>query len=249
MCGRYYRRSDKQRIADHFRVRSNLSDFVLPDADYNVAPTTMQPVIREARDTGDRELVLMRWGLIPYFTKALSDVRGITTINARAETVATSPTYRTPFQRRRCIIPATGFYEWQKISPSQKQPYRFDLSSGEPLAFAGLWDAWKEPKKSAQQVDTWLQSFTIITTDPNELMAPIHSRMPVILRPSDYDRWLSRAESDPAHLPLDLLRPYPADEMEAHQVHPGVGNVQFPLHDRLWHRERMPPLRVDMVVN
>ena len=85
MCGRYYRRSDKQAITEHFRVRNDLTDLVLPDADYNVAPTTMQPVIREARDTKDRELVLMRWGLIPFFSKALSDVKGISTINARAE--------------------------------------------------------------------------------------------------------------------------------------------------------------------
>jgi len=221
MCGRYYRRSDKQRIADHFKVRSNLSEFVLPDSDYNVAPTTFQPVIREARDTADREMVLMRWGLVPFFTKKLSDVKGISTINARAETVATSRSYREPFKRRRCIVPASGFYEWDAKT---KQPYRFELSNGPPLAFAGLWDAWKEPKKSPQQVDTWLQSFTIITTDPNELV--VHSRMPVIVRPSDYDRWLSRAECDPSHLPLDLLRPYPADEMEAHKAHPDVGNVR-----------------------
>jgi SOS response associated peptidase (SRAP) len=97
MCGRYYRRSDKQKLAEHFRVSNDLTSLVLPDADYNVAPTTMQPVIREARDTKDRELVLMRWGLIPFFSKSLADVKGISTINARAETIATSGTYREPF--------------------------------------------------------------------------------------------------------------------------------------------------------
>jgi putative SOS response-associated peptidase YedK len=254
MCGRYYRKSDKQKIAEHFRVRNDLTSIVLPDADYNVAPTTMQPVIREARDTKDRELVLMRWGLIPFFSKSLSDIKGISTINARAETIATSGTYREPFKRRRCIIPANGFYEWalspivadsdraeieaeeeaavlllepkraHKAKSSGKTPYRFDMANGQPFAFAGLWDAWKEPKRSPQDIDHWLQSFTIITTEPNELTAQVHTRMPVILRPSDYDRWLSREVTDEP--PLDLLRPYPAEEMEMHQANPAVGNVK-----------------------
>jgi putative SOS response-associated peptidase YedK len=112
MCGRYYRRGSKQKIAEAFHARNDINSLIVPDADYNVAPTTMQPVIRETRDTKDRELVLMRWGLVPFFTKALSDVKGISTINARAETVATSGTFRIPFERRRCLIPASGFYEW-----------------------------------------------------------------------------------------------------------------------------------------
>jgi putative SOS response-associated peptidase YedK len=254
MCGRYYRKSDKQKIVEHFRVRNDLTSIVLPDADYNVAPTTMQPVIREARDTNARELVLMRWGLIPFFTKALSEVKGISTINARAETIATSGTYREPFKRRRCIIPANGFYEWalspiaadsdraeieaeeeaavlqlepkrvHKPKSSGKTPYRFDLANGQPFAFAGLWDAWKEPKRLPQDIDHWLQSFTIITTEPNELTAQVHTRMPVILRPIDYDRWLSREVTDQP--PLDLLRPYPAEEMEMHPASPAVGNVR-----------------------
>lgn len=255
MCGRYYRRSDKQAIADHFRVRNDLNSIVLPDADYNVAPTTMQPVIREARDSKDHELIMMRWGLIPFFSKSLSDVKGISTINARAETIATSGTYREPFKRRRCIIPASGFYEWalspiatptdvaeieaeeesaiqsrpgpergHKARLSTKTAYRFDMANGQPFAFAGLWDAWKEPKRSPQDVDRWLQSFTIITTDPNELTAQVHTRMPVILRPSDYDRWLSREVT--TQPPIDLLRPYPAEEMEMHPANPSVGNVR-----------------------
>ena len=124
MCGRYYRRSDKQAIAEHFRVRNDLSGLVLPDADYNVAPTTMQPVIREARDTKDRELVLMRWGLIPFFSKSLADVKGISTINARAETVATSGTYREPLKRRRCIIPpmASTSEHYPRLPPTATPP-------------------------------------------------------------------------------------------------------------------------------
>jgi len=223
VCGRYYRQSDKQRIADAFKLGELPDDFVLPP-DYNVAPTTFQPVIRADRETGERVLVMMRWGMIPYFATSLKEYQGISTINAKAETLTTSGTWRVPFQRRRCIVPADGFYEWKKLDKAQKQPYAFGMADGEPFAFAGLWDAWKEPKTSPQTTDTWLQSFTIITTDPNELTATVHNRMPVILKPSEYDRWLSRA--DPEHPPVDLLRPYDADKMMAHTVDPRVGNVK-----------------------
>jgi putative SOS response-associated peptidase YedK len=223
MCGRYYRKSDKQKIAEAFHA-TKVDDFPLPPWDYNVAPTRMQPVIRNNRDTGERELVSLRWGLIPFFTKSLPDVKGISTINARAETVATSGTYREPFRRRRCIVPASGFYEWKKLTGYYKQPFAFDLANGKMMGFAGLWDAWKEPKSSPQAIDRWLQSFTIITTDANELMAPVHNRMPVILRPADFDRWLDREPTDQP--PIDLLRPFPADEMEAFEVSKDVGSVK-----------------------
>lgn len=217
MCGRYYRRSDKQRIAEAFKAGRLPDGFVLPP-DFNVAPTTFQPVIRANRDTGERELEMMRWGLVPYFAESPAKFKGFSTINAKAETVTTNPTWRTPFRRRRCIVPADGFYEWKTISPKKKQPYAFGLTNGQPLAFAGLWDAWKEPDGG------WLISYAIITTDANEVMAPVHNRMPVILKPSDYDRWLSREESD--RPPIDLLRPYDADKMEAHPVDPRVGNMK-----------------------
>jgi putative SOS response-associated peptidase YedK len=223
MCGRYYRRSDKQRIADAFKLGKLPDDFALPP-DYDVAPTTFQPVIRADRETGERELVMMRWGLIPHFAASLKEYQGISTINAKAETLESSGTWRVPFHRRRCVIPADGFYEWKKLDRTKKQPYAFGMADGEPFAFAGLWDAWKEPKASPQAVDTWLQSFTIITTDPNELAATVHNRMPVILKPSEYDRWLSRA--DPERPPVDLLRPYDADKMTAYPVDPRVGNVR-----------------------
>lgn len=217
MCGRYYRRSDKQRIAEAFRLGKLPDGFVLPP-DFNVAPTTFQPVIRANRDTGERELEMMQWGMVPYFAKSPSEFKGFSTINAKAESVATNPTWRTPFRRRRCIVPADGFYEWKAVKPKMKQPYAFTLSNGQPFAFAGLWDAWKEPGGG------WLITYAIITTDANGLMAPIHNRMPVILKPADYDRWLSRDETE--RLPLDLLRPYDADQMEAHLVDPRVGNVK-----------------------
>jgi putative SOS response-associated peptidase YedK len=218
MCGRYYRKGDKQKIAEAFHV-SKVDDFPLPSWDYNVAPTTQQPIIRNNRDTGERELVSLRWGLIPFFTKSLSDIKGLSTINARAESVTTSRTNREPFKKRRCLVPASGFYEWKRLDPKNKQAFAFDLSNGQMMAFAGLWDGWKDPANGQ-----WLQTFTIITTDANELMAPVHNRMPVILHSKDFERWLSR--DNPERSPIDLLRPFPADEMEAFEVSKDVGNVR-----------------------
>ena len=218
MCGRYVRKSDKQRIAETFQVAGDLSSLSMPDSDYNIAPSTHQPIIRESRDTGKRELVLARWGLIPFFTKSLADVKGFSTINARAETIATSKTWREPVKKRRCLIPASAFYEWPKDAKPPKQSYTFEMQNGSMFAFAGVWDAWKDGQGH------WLQSFAIVTTAANELMAPIHPRMPVILHARDYDRWLNRGET--VQLPLDLLRPYEADEMEMHKANPLVGNVR-----------------------
>jgi len=217
MCGRYCRRSDKQRIKEAFKLGKLPPDFVLPP-DFNVAPSTFQPVIRANKETGERELEMMRWGLVPYFAKSPADFKGFSTINAKAETVATSPTWRTPFRRRRCLVPADGFYEWKKLTAKTKQPYAFGMTHAQPFAFAGLWDAWKEPDGK------WLISYAIITTDANEVMQPVHNRMPVILHHRDYDRWLSRDESEQP--PIDLLRPYEADRMSAYPVDPRVGNVR-----------------------
>jgi putative SOS response-associated peptidase YedK len=137
MWGRYYSRGQKQRIAEHFHVRKVFDGPIAPN--YNIAPTTFQPVIKLDRDSDACELVLMRWGLIPHFGKSLADFKGVSTINARAETLTTSATWRTPFKKRRCIIPADGFYEWKKLDDSPKpakQPYAISLKSGEPFAFS-----------------------------------------------------------------------------------------------------------------
>ncbi|MGI4826622.1 MAG: SOS response-associated peptidase, partial [Janthinobacterium lividum] len=134
----------------------------------------------------DRELILARWGLVPFFTKDIQDIKGLSTINARSETITKAPTWREPFKKRRCLVPVSSFYEWPKEGKPPKQPYAFELSSGATFAFAGLWDAWKDREGH------WLQSFAIVTTSANPLMSRVHPRMPVILHPRDYDRWLDR---------------------------------------------------------
>ncbi|WP_051979263.1 SOS response-associated peptidase [Edaphobacter aggregans] len=179
----------------------------------------MQPIIRAGRDNRDRELVSMRWGLVPFFTKDLSSLKAFSTINARAESITKSATYREPFKKRRCLVPASGFFEWKKLDAKNKQPFAFDLANGQMMAFAGLSDAWKDPANGQ-----WLQSYAIIITEANELMAPVHDRMPVILHQRDFDRWIDREPTDQP--PIDLLRPFPADEMEAFEVSKVVDNVK-----------------------
>jgi len=218
MCGRYGRRADKQRIAEWMQTHNTdvFDDSYLAPS-YNVAPQSLQPVVRLDSETGERELTIMRWGLIPFFAK---DAKiAYSTINARAETVATSPVFREPMKRRRCLVPATGFYEWQALDKKSKQPWSIELVDGNLFAFAGLWDRWKDKAKGQP-----METYTIITTDPNELLEPIHNRMPVILSPQDYTRWLDPGE--PSQLPIDLLRPYPAEEMRAWKVSAAVGNVK-----------------------
>ena len=214
MCGRYVRKSTRREIAAWFGTEEE--ETLDWGASYNVAPQTFQPVVRLNRDTGKREIVLMRWGLIPYWSK--DQKIGYSTINARAEEVASKPAYREALKKRRCLVPADAFYEWQRLDEKNKQPYAIALKSGEPYAMAGLWESWK-PQEGPP-----LETFTILTTDPNELMQSIHTRMPVILESRDYERWLE--PGDPARPPVDLLRPYPAEKMQAWQVSQRVGNVR-----------------------
>jgi putative SOS response-associated peptidase YedK len=170
----------------------------------------------------------MRWGLVPSWA---NDTKiAYTTINARAEEVATKPAYRDALKKRRCLIPADAFYEWQKLGAKTRQPYAIALKSGEPYAFAGLWERWQpkapaaDPKDPSAAPIPALETFTILTTDPNQLMEPIHDRMPVLLERSNYDRWLD--PGDPARPPIDLLRAYPAEQMTAWKVSDRVGNVR-----------------------
>ena len=214
MCGRYVRRSDKQRIISHFRVADPLFDI---PPNYNVAPSTMQPTIRLNADTGEREILMMRWGLIPSWYKDPKHL-GLSTINAKAESLLEKPLWRQTFKKRRCLIAADGFLEWKRIDAKTKQPYAFALNNDEPFAFAGLWERWKQPD------GTDLDSFAIVTTDPNELVAAVHNRMPVILEPQDYSRWLTRVDEEPP--PVDLLRPFDAEKMKSWKVSKEVGNVR-----------------------
>jgi putative SOS response-associated peptidase YedK len=214
MCGRYVRRANKQRIAEHFAVHGpSLPDF---GPSWNVAPQTFQPVVRLNRDTGQREIVLMRWGLVPFWAR---DAKvSYSTIIAQAETITISPTYREAFKHRRCLVPADAFYEWQRIDAKTKQPFAIALKSGEPYAFAGLREIWRDTK-----AETALRSFAIVTTDPNEVVQPLRNRMPVIVPERDYDRWL---KADPDRPPIDLLRPHDAAMMTAWKVDKAVGNVK-----------------------
>lgn len=217
MCGRYGRRADKQRIAEWMQTHNtNVFDETYLAPSYNIAPHTFQPIVRLDRE-GQRELTVMRWGLIPYWAK--DSKIGFSTINAKAETVATSPTFREAWKRRRCLVPAEWFYEWAKLDEKTKQPYAIALKDESLFAFAGLWEKWNN-KNTGEELHT----YSIVTTDPNELMEPIHDRMPLILHRRDYERWL--APADPSHLPVDLLKPFPSEEMTAWKVGSTVGNVR-----------------------
>jgi putative SOS response-associated peptidase YedK len=212
MCGRYTVRSI-QPVAELFGI--SLPPEFQPR--YNVAPTQDVLVVRSASDgsaTAARRGDLLRWGLVPSWADDPSV--GNRMINARAETAATRPAFRDAMKRRRCLVPADGFYEWQKQEGGRrKQPHLIRMADDRPFGFAGLWDAWRRG-------DDPLETFTILTTSPNELVAPIHDRMPVIVAPQDFDRWLD-PKVDAAGV-ADLLKPYPAEAMRAGPVGLAVNN-------------------------
>jgi putative SOS response-associated peptidase YedK len=220
VCGRYGRRADKQRIAEWMQTHdTNVFDDSYFAPNYNVAPQTFQPIVRLDPETGVRELTVMRWGLVPFWSKD-SNV-AYSTINAKAESVPKSPAFREAFKRRRCLVPADWFYEWQRIEmdATTKQPYAVALKDDSLFAFGGLWESWKD-KESGKSLET----YTIFTCDPNSIMEPLHNRMPVIIKRSDYERWL--APGDPKQPPIDLLRPFNSDEMKVWPVSKDVGNVR-----------------------
>ncbi len=206
MCGRYSL-VPTESIAARFDIQQEQLT-LLPR--YNVAPSQSMPVV--VRNSPNR-LVEMQWGLIPSWSK--EPRAQFSTINARAETVTKSPVFRGPFKSRRCLVPASGFYEWQRTDQG-KQPFCIRLKGGELFAFAGLYDVWHDAEGNE------LYSYTVITTAPNDLVAPIHNRMPVILRQEDEPAWLDK-EANPARL-LSLLVGYPAEKMEAYPVSRAVNN-------------------------
>ncbi|VAW31540.1 FIG00871087: hypothetical protein [hydrothermal vent metagenome] len=222
MCGRFALMMPTEQLAMAFNVNQTAVAALPPSVPrYNIAPT--QPIVAIRLDeNGQRALTFFHWGLIPSWAKDMKF--GSRMINARSETVAEKPSFRAAFKRRRCLIPADGFYEWQKL-PSGKQPTFIRPAEGEerPFAFAGLWEVWRDAEGSV------LQSCTILTTKPNELMAPIHNRMPVIVEPEDFDLWL-HPEPNPEQ-GLHLLRPYPADKMIAYPVSTLVNSPRNDLPD------------------
>jgi len=200
MCGRYAFNATPAQVAEHFGLAA-CADFV---PRYNIPPGTDIPVIRQSPE-GQRVLHLLRWGLVPHWAKDPSIGNKLN--NARGESVAEKPSFREAFKRRRCLIPATGFYEW-KAEGKLKQPYFISLKSGELLAMGGLWETWQSPEGDL------LRTCAIITTSPNALMESIHDRMPVILAPEHWQAWLTAPPGEAA----GLLAPFPAKSMQAWPV-------------------------------
>ncbi len=213
MCGRFALTAPSSTITEIFQID------VLPDVlpRYNVAPTTQVSCIVEEPD-GSRVMKTFRWGLIPFWAK--DKKIAYKTINARGETVAKKPAYRAAFKKRRLLILADGFYEWERRSKTVKIPHLIGLDGGEPFAMAGLWERWTDP-----ETDDEVLSCTIITTAGNELMQGIHDRMPVILPRAHWDVWLDPKVNDATVL-QELLVPYPASAMQERTVSTQVNNAR-----------------------
>jgi putative SOS response-associated peptidase YedK len=197
MCGRYAITTAPEAIRRLFNLDGPLPNFA---PHYNAAPGQELPVIRLHPETGHRVLGTLRWGLIPYWSK--DPKIAWKCINARGETAKTAPAFRDAYKARRCIVPADAFYEW-KANGKTKQPYAIAMRDRRPFAFAGLWENWKDP--ASQE---WIRTYTVLTTKPNEVVARLHDRMPVILAPADYDQWL-----DTNYDPAPLIRSYADDDL------------------------------------
>lgn len=211
MCGRFSLGASATTLVTQFDLAS------LPawSPRYNIAPTQEVLAVLKTCESSSRRPRLLRWGLVPPWA---DDPRiGNRLINARAETVATKPAFRRAFRECRCLILANGFYEWQRQG-RRKQPFCIRMRDGRPFAFAGLWEHWDAPDGSP------VESCTIITTTPNDLIGQIHNRMPVILAPEDYDLWLEPAVQEVQRI-QSLLRPYPAEDITAFPVSTRVNNA------------------------
>lgn len=209
MCGRYASFLPADAIARIFGTVNPLPNL---KTTWNLAPTRDAPVVRLSRE-GERHLDALKWGLVPYFTKDLKKARK--PINARSETVQTSGMFREAFAKRRCLVPAPVYYEWRD-DPEGKTPFAVARVDGEPVAFAGIWEAWRSREGER------MQTFATITTEANKLLAPIQDRMPVIIERADWPLWLGEAEGDPGA----LLRAAPDDVLRIWPVGKRVGNVR-----------------------
>ncbi|MFL6232278.1 MAG: SOS response-associated peptidase [Thermoanaerobaculia bacterium] len=212
MCGRYTLTTSGEDLALAFELPE--LPFLPPR--YNLAPTQAAAVVRVTEPGAPRHLDLLKWGLIPYWAKEASI--GNRMINARSEGVAEKPAYRSSFKKKRCLVAADGFYEWKKEGKA-KQPYLIRRKDHKPFGFAGLWSAWRDQEHGGQLVET----FTILTTSPNDLMRPLHDRMPVILSKENFDLWLDPKMEDAEKL-QPLLVPYAADDFEAFPVSRAVNS-------------------------
>lgn len=211
MCGRYSQTADVKKLAKRFGICEPGPEL---ERRYNLAPGDRAPVVIGGGEAN--ELRLMQWGLVPSW--AQDPKIGQRMINARSETLAEKPSFRRPLAARRCLVPADGFYEWRGAEGGRRKvPVRIVLAQGGIFAFAGLWDVWKRPAGGV------LESFTIVTTRANEMLAAIHDRMPVILRPEDEAVWVDPEAKDIPRL-LALLAPYPAGEMKFYEVSPLVNS-------------------------
>jgi putative SOS response-associated peptidase YedK len=210
VCGRYSEAKLEAQLKKRFKIARELGDV---EPRYNIAPGQDGLVVLGGRE---RRLARFRWGLVPGWASDPSV--GNRMINARAETLSRRPAFEESFRKRRCLVPADGFYEWRKAA-GLRVPLRFMLKGEELFAFAGLWDVWA-PKSGPP-----LHTFTIITTTPNELVAPVHDRMPALVREEDEELWLDPAVDDEAHL-ARVLAPYPADRMEAYEVSPRLNSPE-----------------------
>ncbi len=210
MCGRYVINADPNQLQQAFEL-TTVPQFA---PRFNIAPTQTAPVIT---NDSPREAVMYRWGLIPSWAKDAS--LGGKMINARSESVEEKPAFRTAFKRRRCIVPMTGFYEWRKLDDNSKQPLYIYRKDSPFMGVAGLWEVWKEPETGEE-----IRTYTILTTSANPFMQQFHDRMPVILNPADYERWLMTGEKESSSL-RDLLQPLDASALTAHEVSKAVNRV------------------------
>ncbi len=204
MCGRYTLRTPAKRLAEFF----DLPLLAELKPRYNIAPTQLVLTVRLGADQ-QRQWATVRWGLLPSWVNDPAELNSVL-INARSETVDRKPAFRSAFRQRRCLIPADGFFEWQRRGRTKKQPYYIRRKDDQPMAFAGIWERWS-------QDGVELESCAILTTDANEVVRPLHDRMPVILPKEAWDVWLSPGCDNPAAL-RELLRPAPADQLEAYPV-------------------------------
>lgn len=213
MCGRFTLRTPAAILAELFQ----LAEIPSWTPRYNIAPSQLAATVVRTPEHLDRQFRAGRWGLIPAWAK--NPGIGSRMINAQAETASTKPAFRAAFRRRRCLVLADGFYEWQRLE-RRKQPFYIRMRDSSPFAFAGLWEHWKGPD------GTGIDSCTLLTTDPNDLLRPLHHRMPVILDPQDYDLWLDPGIQESERL-QPLLRPYASEELMAFPVSTRVNNPAY----------------------